>query len=61
VFWLTAALGVPALMALRMIARGTVVQAAASEQQQAEVRLAGLTHPSIIKTTFLLYFAGRLV
>jgi MFS family permease len=43
VFWLTAALGVPALMALRLIARGTAgASAAATEKHDAHVSLVGL-------------------
>jgi MFS family permease len=42
VFWLTAALGVPALMALRMIGRGTTDVATPAEPREAPLSLAGL-------------------
>ena len=42
VFWLTAALGVPALMALRMIGHGTGQPEAEAEQKDAAAGLAGL-------------------
>jgi MFS family permease len=44
VFWLTAALGVPALMALRMIGQGTIASpaAASADERDARLSLAGL-------------------